>query len=235
MMELGNTTWFECKWKMRNKGLAVLCGFCEVVGVFVLFFQKWLVTIDVMSENLAIDLVFLQKFSWTIGPFIAFQVANQDSLITNIVFENLHEQFLQSGWTVGKILMGYLMFCPLDAMCLFISPVTLTMLVAAMLKIWCAELKGDLAKTGEELLLHFLQILLYTCPPENVLCPRKRTPWNTALLQFTLLWFKLCYNVRRMGGKGKCLFSGDCVKLMTVHALYYMSAQWSHEQKHEKN
>lgn len=22
------------------------------------------------------------------------------------------------------------------------------------------------------------------------------------------------------GGKGKCLFSGDCVKLMTVHSLY---------------
>ncbi|GAB0190065.1 AP-2 complex subunit alpha-2 [Grus japonensis] len=40
--------------------------------------QKWLVTMDVMTENLAIDLVFLQKFSRTIGPFVAFQVANQD-------------------------------------------------------------------------------------------------------------------------------------------------------------
>lgn len=66
---------------------------------------------------------------------MAFQVAYEDSLITNVVFENLHEQFLQSGWAVGKVLMDYLMFCPLDAICLFVSPVILTMLLAATLKI----------------------------------------------------------------------------------------------------
>lgn len=32
---------------------------------------------------------------------------------------------------------------------------------------------------------------------------------------------KMCIkNVGRRGGKGKCLFSGDCVKLMTVHTFY---------------
>lgn len=45
---------------MRHKGLAVVFGFGEILF---LFFQKWLVTVDVMTENLAIDLVFLQKFS----------------------------------------------------------------------------------------------------------------------------------------------------------------------------
>jgi len=40
---------------------------------------------DVTTEKLAVDLIFLQKFSGTIGPFMAFQGANQASLITNTV------------------------------------------------------------------------------------------------------------------------------------------------------
>lgn len=182
MMELGdyNLVWLKASdrtWvQVRNTEQRFGCGLWILRDILfwccvVFFSQKWLVAMDVMTENLATDLVFLQKFSWTIGPFMAFQVAYQDSLITNVVFENLHEQFLQSGWAVGKVLMDYLMFCPLDTICLFISPVILTMLLAATLKIWCTELKGVFAKTGEALLFHFFQILLYICPPENVLCP----------------------------------------------------------------
>lgn len=156
-------TWFgwrlvivlECKWKMRNKDLAEVCGFWEILH---LVFQKQLATMDVRTENLAVDLVFLQRFS---GSIVACRGSD------HIVSENLWEQFLESGWAVGKILMDHLMFSPLDAVCLFISPVILALLLDASL-MWCAELKGVLAKTREELPFPLFEIRLYICPPENV-------------------------------------------------------------------
>lgn len=63
---------------MRNKDLAEVCGFGEILN---LIFQKWLVTVAVRTENLAVVLVFLQRFS---GSIVAYR-----GLITNIVSENL--------------------------------------------------------------------------------------------------------------------------------------------------
>ena len=66
-MELGdyNLAWLKASdrtWvQVKNEEQRFGCG-VWILGD-VLLFQKWLVTTDVMTENLAIDLVFLQKFS----------------------------------------------------------------------------------------------------------------------------------------------------------------------------
>lgn len=84
-----------------------MCGFGETLG---LFFQRWLVAMGIEAENLAMDLAFLQRLSGTIVPFMALQVANQDSLITDVVLENHGERFLQWGWAVGRMLLDQVRF-----------------------------------------------------------------------------------------------------------------------------
>lgn len=123
-------TWVQVKKEKQWFG----CGVWILGDIFGLFFQKWLVAVAVVTKNLARDLVSLQKFSW--GAFVAFQWLIK-TLGSQTFLENLHEQFLQQGRAVGKILVDYLVLCLVATVCLFISLVTLTMLLTATLNIWC--------------------------------------------------------------------------------------------------
>lgn len=171
MMEEGdyNLVWLKASdgtWVQVKKGEQRFgCGVWILGDIFGLFFQKWLVVVAVVTKNLGRDLVSLWKFCW--GAFVAFRWLIK-TLGSQTFLENLHEQFLQQGQAVGKILVGYLMLCLVATVCLFISPVTLTMLLTATLNVWCAELKGVLAKTGEQLLFHFSHSSCVSVPLKTV-------------------------------------------------------------------
>lgn len=108
--------------------------------------------------------------SW---PFVAFWVANHDSDDKHCVW-GCSWAVLQPGWAVVRILMNSLVFCALAAT-------------------GCRVLGGwSPSKAGEELLLQ-LFFFKSSClaVPLEMFCAL-RTPWDTALLWFTLLWFRLC-------------------------------------------
>lgn len=71
---LGLAEGFWSYWSTSEKWETKVWLWCVDFGGCVLFFQKCLVTLGIKAENWAKGMVFLQKFSWTIGPFKAFQI-----------------------------------------------------------------------------------------------------------------------------------------------------------------
>lgn len=106
--------------------------------------------------------------------------------------------------------MEYLLFWPLDVLCLIISPVMLTMLLAALLK---SDLltKGSLSKDKRRRFFCIFQMLLYICPPEKMFCALIKGHLET-LHYFISLCFgsscaKMCIKMWEGGGVRESVFS----------------------------
>lgn len=152
----------EYQWKMRGTKVWV---WCVILLLCFAFFQKWLVIYGCYVWKLVCWPGLSEKSSLKQLALLWPPTQLITTLWSQILsLKNLHTRFLHSSWVVGRVLLEYIL--SFGGCMIFTNPMILTML-ATVLKIWCAELKGVLAETGSSFFHFFpnpvVHLFLWVC------------------------------------------------------------------------